>query len=570
MKNIKYCILTIIILFTGTLYSQTQNKDDERALLKQVINENREAVNAIAMYPRDTRKIIFTASEYPELVTKLSAMQKNTQEAFEKLIANFSKEEQEKIWNLTRYTGLISEIAADHKKSEDEIKVIITKYPDEIRKTALEEGVKNYELLIQIDNMNKSYDADLDQILADYPQEAKDAFRQMINMPEVLDILFDHMQYTVVIGDYYKKNPERVLHKTDSLNQVLTQKNAQEAEEWKQSINDDPQAQQEYAQAANDYAQENGYQQEDYNSQMTPDVTTYNAYPYTWWFGYPSWYPYDYWNPYPYWYDWGFYYGPGGSLVFFGMPSIYFINWYFYYPEHFNRYPELANHYYVYYTNHRAAVNYNPVSNGVNSWKIRNKDVVTSEWDNDKTNRIQRFKEFGKLETERTKYNVAHPHEQIERNEYIKRNQNKYPMITSDVVKNQTTQKISKPKSFQTYTPEETFKRPAVTVPQRYKLNNTAEPNNRQPINQKSQNEYNHSQNINTIKQNQIRNAEQYHENTWHQMQPQSEPIRQQQHQQNYNPPARQENIQQPARQEQHYQQPARQDNPSPSNNRKR
>ena len=114
-------------------------------------------------------------------------------------------------------------------------------------------------------------------------------------------------------------------------------------------MNDNPQAQQEYTQAAQEYAQENGYQPEDYNAPLTPDVTNYNTNPYNWWFGYPSWYPYNYWNPYPYWYDWGFYYGPGRHIVFFGMPSAYFMDWYFYYPEHCYRYPELSNHYYNYY-----------------------------------------------------------------------------------------------------------------------------------------------------------------------------------------------------------------------------
>ena len=36
------------------------------------------AVDAIAMYPRETRMIIFKASEYPEVISKLNAMQKNS------------------------------------------------------------------------------------------------------------------------------------------------------------------------------------------------------------------------------------------------------------------------------------------------------------------------------------------------------------------------------------------------------------------------------------------------------------------------------------------------------------
>jgi hypothetical protein len=108
MKKIYYkTVLMLLIVATG-LNSLAQ--DNSRSILKQVIKENQEAVDAIAMYPTETRKIIFEATEYPEVIAKLNAMQKNSQDAFEKLISSFSKEEQEKIWNLTRYDGLISDL----------------------------------------------------------------------------------------------------------------------------------------------------------------------------------------------------------------------------------------------------------------------------------------------------------------------------------------------------------------------------------------------------------------------------------------------------------------------------
>ena len=129
-------MLVFLIVATGI---KCAAQDDSRSLLKEVIKKNQEAVDAIAMYPTETRKIIFEATEYPEIIAKLNAMQKNSQDAFEKLISSFSKDEQEKIWNLTRYDGLISDLAANHNKSENEINNILVNYPEEIHKTALEE-----------------------------------------------------------------------------------------------------------------------------------------------------------------------------------------------------------------------------------------------------------------------------------------------------------------------------------------------------------------------------------------------------------------------------------------------
>ena len=578
-------VLTMVLVFTGL---NCIAQDDGRTLYKQVAKQNQEAVDAIAMYPAETRKIIFEATEYPEIIAKLSAMQTNSQSAFEKLISTLSKEEQEKIWNLTRYDELISDLAAKLQMSQDEISAILVKYPDEIHQTVLEEIKNHYDLIVQIDKMNKSYGSDFELLMKDYPPEAVNAFREMIKMPEVLDILFDHMQYTVVVGNYYKNNPARVLHKTDSLNLVLTQKNTQEANDWKQSLNDNPQVQKEYTEAAKEYAQDNGYEPADYNAPLTQDVSNYNTNPYNWWFGYPSWYPYDYWIPYPYWYDWGFYYGTDGQIVFFGLPSVYFMDWYFYYPKYCSEYPELSNHYYNYYNKHRESMNYNTISHSVNDWRSRNRNIVTADWDKDNFNRTQRFKEYGKMETDRQKYNTRNPKTQIEQTEYLQKKQRKYPLLSSDAVSTRSGQKESKTKPIQT-TMAEPVKKPVVREPENNKTavnersnNKQSEQNRQQPTvyqnpqpnntvsRQRTDNVTIQQKNPTPSKQsensNQIRNAEQYHQNTWNQIQPQQQPqpqpARQPQQQYNAPPPRPQENHQ--------VQQPVNQNNQTPSNTKRK
>ena len=585
MKTIFLGIAVMLVTVVTGMKSAAQ--DDGRNLLKQVLKENQEAVDAIAMYPTETRKIIFEACEYPEIIAKLNAMQKNSQDAFEKLISSFSREEQDKIWNLTRYDNLISDLAANPDKSGDAINNILVNYPEEIRKPALEVEKNHHDLIVLIDKMNKSYDADFELLLGGYPPEAVNAFREMIKMPEVLDILFDHMQYTVVVGDYYKKNPERVLHKTDSLNLVLIQKNTQEAGDWKQSMNDNPEIQKEYTQAAQEYAQDNGYQPEDYNAPLTQDVTNYTTNPYNWWFGYPSWYPYDYWNPYPYWYDWGFYYGPGGQFVFIGLPSAYFMDWFFYNPDHCYRFAELSNHYYNYYDRHREAMNYNSISRSVNDWRNRNKGIVPADWDRDASNRTQRFKEYGKMETDRTKYNTRNPKKPVEQIEYIQKERKKYPILSADAVNTRYTPKDTKTRAVQE-TITEPVKKPPVEVPSRYKAPVSEPVVNKQPEQNVQQRTGNVQNNNNTRQQppvnpappqknpapvkqpenfNQIRNAQEYHQNTWEKIQQQPQPVRQSQpqpvrqpQQQNTAPAPRQQEIRQAP-------QPVKQSTPAPSNN---
>ena len=569
MKRVYCGILILGFTFASGITCAAQ--ESTTSSVRQIMQENQQAVDAIAMYPRETRKIIFQASEYPEVIIKLNEMQKKSETAFASLISSFSKSEQEKIWNLTRYDFLISDLASTPKKIEAEINDLLVKYPEEIHKTALEEHKKNYKLLVQIDQMNRNYDSDFDLLMNNYPTEAVNAFKEMINMPEVLGILNDNMPYTVVVGNYYKKNPDRILHKTDSLNLVLTQKNSKEAEDWKQSMIADPQAQKEYVEAAQEYAQENGYQPDVYNTPMTEYDTNYNSNPYNYWFGYPTWYPDNSWNPNPYWYDWGFYFGPGKHAVFTGLPSSYFMDWYFYYPEHFSKYAELSNHYYDYYKIHNSSMNYNSISHRVNEWHNNNKDIVTNDWDFDKTNRVERFRQYGDMEVNRKNYNTKNPKQPIGRTEFVQKTPNRYYFLSADVTKKPVIQRENNT-TFNRENPNIPVKRPTVIIPEHNNsVNRQPAYVNPQPTNntsgQRPANVNTPPRNPNPARQvensNQMRNAVQYNQNTWKQPQQQAP---QPQPRQNPTPaPARQPEIRQTVQP-----QPVRQNNPvRPSNERK-
>jgi hypothetical protein len=154
-KLIKRNLIVLLIVAGIKCFAQS----DSKTLLNQVAQDDKTAIDAIAMYLADVRKDVFLASEYPEILVRLNSMQKKSKEDFEKLISPYIKDEQEKIWDLTRYPSLIAELAKDKKKSEDEIKNILINYPEEIHKAALEEGVDNYDLLVQITEKNKAYES---------------------------------------------------------------------------------------------------------------------------------------------------------------------------------------------------------------------------------------------------------------------------------------------------------------------------------------------------------------------------------------------------------------------------
>jgi hypothetical protein len=502
----------LVLIFLSSVYI-VMGQDSSKTAIRKVIHDNQDAIDAIAMYKPETRKAIFETAEYPDLISKMNAMQVQSKGHFESLMTPLRKGEQENIWNLTRYPGLIEDLANDHKKNETEIKTILRNYPEEIHQAALDEGPRNYKVLVKIareDSMNLQ---NFDLVLRNYPAVTANAFRVMIRMPEVLSTLYDHMRLTQVIGALYKKNPERVMHKTDSLNQILTRQSTAEASDWTQSLTEDPRAQKEFTEAAVAYAKDNGYDVADYSSPVPKDnltatsdpstiavdtdTTDNGSYPYNWWFSYPTWDPYSSWDPYPLWYDWGFYYGPGGNPFVFGLPSVYFVDWYFYYADHLKVYPELANHYYNYYLKHVDSRFNNPVNRIVNQWKSRNSDIVNAEWDKDNAGRIQRFKQFGQMETERARYNLKNPDQTLQRNEYMQKYPDKFPNLNSARLPGEKAAPDDDPAPAKRASPKAS----------RAHISNNDDPAPAKRLVPKASREH--------ISDNDFRAAKQYHENAW-------------------------------------------------------
>ena len=221
------------------------------------------------------------------------------------------------------------------------------------------------------------------------------------------------------------------MHKSDSNAAAQAKINAEQLNDWKQSLQQDSGAQSDLEAAANDYATDNGYSQDQVDAPLdSTQVNNTAVYPYSYWFGYPTWYPYAYWYPYPYWYDWGFYYGPYGNIVVFGFPSFYFTNWYFCYPHHWNRYPYLGSAYIHHYYGPRQ-YRLNTLSRQVvHNWVQANRSYLPAGFTkaNDVT-RTTAMRQYGALNEK-----VANKDGTINtqaRDKYFTANTAKYPALNS-------------------------------------------------------------------------------------------------------------------------------------------
>lgn len=421
----KTFITIILLAFPLLLTAQSDSQ-----LLNNLIEQNRNSIGALALYPDETRNAILEASQYPEALVRISTLQSNTSVAFKNMLDGLNQEKQGDIFELGRYPELITELTQGGKKNKKQLDEILGRYPEEIRQTASALATKDYDLLVQMDNLGKSSNETFENIISGYSTKTQDAFRALIQLPEVINILIDDMNMTVLVGDLYNKNPDQVIATLDSLNLVLANENAQELEDWKKSLENDPEAKKELEQAAAEYAEESGYTEAEYTT-VQKEVIINNYYydwrPYYYWYGWPWWYTTPYWYPYPYWYDWGFYYGPGGTIVVFGLPSWHFCHWYYYHPYHHHHYPHFSSHMADHYYGHRTSTSGVVESTGY--WKNDNSDGIDKNWTATAENRVERFKEYGQLSQDVKDFQKANPTKEVSRYDYLKNNKSNYPSL---------------------------------------------------------------------------------------------------------------------------------------------
>lgn len=453
MKNRFLKITTFLLLFflcsffTPNSYAQT----DAKALLENLEQEELKNLDALAMYPEDTRLVILEATLHPEAIIKIQRVQEKTKAAFTDLMSQYPQATQKEVWDLTRYPNLIHRLLIEGNSNQLSIDNILLDYPTVIHERAKKCLKNNYDVLKKIDAFNQTYETAFKGILENYNEQTQHAFRELIALPEVMTVLNENIEVTILVGDAYRNYPKWVLQKADSLHLKLAKQNVQELEDWKKRVKENPELTNDLQASAEDFTKEYGYDDlyydaEDYDYLV--DDLYHNAdlkemvviekhyyYNYPYWFGYPTWYAYPRWRPYPYWHDWGFNYRPGYSIDIFQMPSFYFVDWYFYRPQHHYNYPHLSAHFVQHYYGHRHSVG--GISTSVATWRTRNQAVISEDMVVNAPRRVEAYKEFGKMETARMKYNTEHPKQQLSQKRYVERSKTAYPKMKYEMDRNQ-------------------------------------------------------------------------------------------------------------------------------------
>lgn len=337
-------LLALVLSVSAQSFAQSGSKN---ALL-QMIDEDRTTIDAIAGFDKNVQSHILKVAETPELLSKIEELQKKSQDQFKNIIAGYNQETQGAFYDLARYPNLITDLVRNGTPSAVQVDRIVANYPQDIRETAKQYGPGYYEVLLRIDRLNNEIDGQFRYVLDPYNQQTRESVNVLIGYPEIVSALVNDKEFTAMLGEVYREDPNWVMDRLEQVSRELAEQNRADMDAYKNQIQKDPEAYNELLDASEKFASERNEVRYIDASEPIIDIHVINSYPY--WFGYPYWYSDPYWRPRPLYYHTGFYRNHYGNIVFVGLPSNFFLHWQtFYHPR---RYPHLSYNYYNFYENH--------------------------------------------------------------------------------------------------------------------------------------------------------------------------------------------------------------------------
>lgn len=200
--------------------------------------EDRAALEALSLYPEETRRAALEASLHFRLIQRIGEIQTRSSAAFGKRIARAAPEEQVDLWELTRFPGLVEGLVAAGPQSDEEISALLEAYPEEIRGLALEYAREHFELLAAIYAIRLQAETEFDALLEGYPLETQATFRTLVEQPDLLGLLTANQELMRTLGDIYRRDPAATLAELARIGDWAARRNEQAFASWREGVGD--------------------------------------------------------------------------------------------------------------------------------------------------------------------------------------------------------------------------------------------------------------------------------------------------------------------------------------------
>ena len=310
----------------------------------------RDALGTLALADEHMRDAILGVSLHPRSVERIASISRDSSDQFRERMNAIPRSKQKDMWELVRYPELIDELVQGGRPARGAVAGIVSPYPESIRKVATRIVDRDFNLLNDIAHLLNDAQRETARLIASLPLSAQANFQALIDRPDLMSALADHPGLLDELSTQYREDPLETRDAFDRYHEEETLRNEQEIAQWREAIEDDPEAQAELIQSAEDFAAEEGY---DSPREVERTEVHHYSHPYPYWFGPPHWRASYHW--YPHRSHWGFNFDTGGSFIVFGLPSAYYSSWHYRHPQrrhhyghidrHFNRHASHKRHY---------------------------------------------------------------------------------------------------------------------------------------------------------------------------------------------------------------------------------
>jgi hypothetical protein len=220
---------------------------------RELADDDQQALEHIASQPEPLRRAALDAAMYPDTLVELQLLQARSSAAFQERLKHLGREEQEALWEIARQPGLL-EALADAPPSRAAFEDIAATHPAIDADAILRMGQEQRELLIELRAIGTSAEEDFEELVSGLTDETQQAYRRLVEHPELLTLLATHVRLAVQLGNDYRADPEATLARLARLSDEVAQREVEAEDAWTDAISEDPAALADLEESARAYA----------------------------------------------------------------------------------------------------------------------------------------------------------------------------------------------------------------------------------------------------------------------------------------------------------------------------
>ncbi len=256
--------------------------------LEQSIAKNSKPVETLSLYPESVLNSVFEVAGQPGLLVKAADISQKLRNQLGSFVAQFPASDQKELWSILQYPKMVDDLVAGGVKSPDRLTRVLSRYPAGFRLPVFRLYNRAYPILYKARQLNQEIYRDLMALIQNYPAGTQEAFKKMVRFPEVLQLLDENLDLTILLGDAWKKNPGWLQSKMKDIRLKAARENAK-SKDLVKKINT-PSAK--YDNKPVTQPGSSSYQVSSGSSNRSSgQVTVHNHYYPRRYYGYSSWYP---------------------------------------------------------------------------------------------------------------------------------------------------------------------------------------------------------------------------------------------------------------------------------------